>query len=232
MLQSSSQVVRLDTDDAGDTSQDRRRRREHDAQQLRWIARARSLDAVLDLLPQPLLLVVPGDPIAIWHANAAARCRCTAAGPVRLLGNRLTLDGSNAPAVQRTLREAMALGPGHRQRLELATGPDESPTALLVEAVDFGACADLPVTQLAMVEIQQRPLQEPPLEGLCREFGLTRGEAATAYRLLAMGSADVIACETAKSVHTIRTQLKAAMLKTGTHSQASLVALLARRLSP
>jgi DNA-binding CsgD family transcriptional regulator len=232
MLEDSSVIRDSLLADVNSAVGERRQRRENDRQQLRWIARARSLDALLDLLPQPLLLVGPGDPITVWHANAAARCRCTATGPVRLAGDKLTLDGSNGPTLQRALQEAIARGQGHRQHIELATAADESPTILVVEAVDFGACSDLPVTQLAMVEIQQRPLQEPPLEALCREFGLTRAEAATAFRLVAMGSADVIACDTGKSIHTIRTQLKAAMLKTGTHSQASLVALLARRLSP
>lgn len=188
---------------------------------------------MLDLLPQPLLLLVPGRPIRIWHANAAARCHCTAAGPIRIREDLLhVVDRADADIVDRLLREATARGPGHRQQGELT--PEDGATrgtGVQAEALDFGASQDLPVSQLVLVELRPHTVTPPPLEALCRDHGLTRGEAATAYRLLAAGSTEAVARDTGKSIHTIRTQVKAAMLKTGTHTQAALVALVGRRLS-
>ncbi|MDQ3494788.1 MAG: helix-turn-helix transcriptional regulator [Pseudomonadota bacterium] len=212
---------------------ERRVQRELDARQLRWIARARSMDAVLDLLPQPLLLLVPGRPVRVWHANAAARCHCAVAGPVRLREDLLLVVGrDDAAAFDQALRDAASRGPGHRQQFTLGLEDGGAHgMEVLVEAIDFGASPDLPVAQLVLVELRPRSVQLSPLEALCRDHGLTRGEAATAYRLLSAGSIEAIARDTGKSIHTIRTQIKAAMVKTDTHTQAALVALVGRRLS-
>lgn len=212
---------------------ERRLRREQGPDQLRWIARARSLGAVLDLLPQPLVLMVPGRPHQVWHANAAARGCCTAAGPVRLAGDLLLVpERDHAASLDTALRQVLAHGPGLRQCIALHPVVDATPATLLViEAVDFGASADLPVSQLVLIEILQQRAAEPPLERLRIEFGLTRGEAAAACRLWSAGSVEAISRDTGKSIHTIRTQLKAAMVKTGAHTQAALVGLVGRRLS-
>jgi DNA-binding CsgD family transcriptional regulator len=47
-----------------------------------------------------------------------------------------------------------------------------------------------------------------------------------------MGSLDEFARCAGKSIHTVRSQIKAAMQKTSTHTQAGLVALVANRLTP
>ncbi|WP_345293555.1 hypothetical protein [Luteimonas vadosa] len=209
---------------------ERRQHREQRADQLRWIAQARSFGATLDRLPQALMLVVPGRPIRVWYANAAARQRFSEPGPLRLRQD-LLLVGDDATALHGALRRAGTAIAAHRERIDLPGADGVAGLQLHVEALDFGASADLPVSQVVLIEAHAPLPDTVPLERLCREFGLTPGEAGAAVRLLATGSLEQIARDTGRSIHTVRTQIKGAMVKTGTHSQAALVGLVSRRLS-
>jgi DNA-binding CsgD family transcriptional regulator len=62
---------------------------------------------------------------------------------------------------------------------------------------------------------------------LRRLYGLTRSEADVADRLLGGKSLDQIAVERGTSISTARTQLKRVLAKTGAHTQAELMRLLA-----
>lgn len=211
---------------------DRRGERERRPMQLRWIAQARALAAVLDALPNALLLVTAGKPVRVWHASLAARRMLGAGGPLSLAGDRLVC--ATADATRRLdviLHRALRASAGHPQDCELAVDDDGGFLVFRVEALAWGASPDLPVGRLALVEVVPPRPADLLLAGLCREFGLTRGEAETALRLHATGSVAGSAAQACRSVHTVRTQLKAAMAKTGTHSQAGLVALLGNRLS-
>lgn len=210
---------------------ERRLRREDRADQLRWIAQARCLAATLDVLPQPIVLVLPGEPIRVWHANAAARRQLASSGVLQMRGGVLVpADASGATAITRTLRRALMLGPHHPQQLELAACGHAAAARLQVQALDFGASADLPVRQLLLLELHEKAAPEIGLQRLCRTFRLTPKEAEIAIGLYAIGSLGEFARSAGKSIHTVRTQLKAAMQKTGTHSQAGLVALVAHHL--
>lgn len=211
---------------------ERRREREQRPAQLRWIAQARGLAAALDALPNALLLVTADIPVRIWHANATARRVLEAGSLFSLEGERLV--GCNPDATRQLdtlLRRALQHPAG--QRHECSLPPDEGGQLLTfwVETLDFGGSRDLPVNRLALVEVAPPPPADLVLPGLCRDFGLTRGEAETALRLYATGSVAGIAAQARRSVHTVRTQLKAAMAKTSTHSQAGLVALVGNRLA-
>lgn len=211
---------------------ERRNDRETRPAQLRWIAQARGLAAALDALPNPLLLVVPGPPARIWHANSAARCIMVAGSPISLDDDRLV--GASPAASRRLdaiLHRALQRPGGQRHECELAPDGEGPLVTFWVKTLDFGMSGDLPVDRLALVEVAPRPPADLLLPGLCREFGLTRGEAETALRLYATGSVAGIAAQARRSVHTVRTQLKAAMSKTSTHTQAGLVALVGNRLS-
>ena len=208
---------------------ERRVRRERHPDQLRWIAQARSLAAALDLLRQPIALLVPGEPIRVWHANAAAR-HCFSHHPdLRIRDGVLAVAPAHAQALELATARARQLGPGHPQQLLLSSRPVSS---AVLQALAFGAGADLPVTELVMLEVRDAPSSEHGLQRLRSEFLLTCKEAETALGLYSMGSIDALARCTGKSIHTVRTQLKAAMQKTGTHTQAGLVALVAHRLGP
>jgi DNA-binding CsgD family transcriptional regulator len=206
---------------------ERRLRRERDPDQLRWIAQARTLAAALDLVAQPVVLLLPGEPMRVWYANATARHRLGVHPELRIRDGLLLV----APACTQALAQAIAcareLGPGHPQQVLLSS--PASPATAQVQLLDFGASRDLPVSTVFMLELREQLSQERSLQHLCTEFRLTRKEAEAAVGLYAMGSIDQLARCTGKSVHTVRTQLKAAMQKTETHTQAGLVALIARR---
>jgi DNA-binding CsgD family transcriptional regulator len=208
---------------------ERRIRRERNADQLRWIAQARSLAAALDLLQQPIVLLLPGEPIRVWHANAAARHWFSSQPHLRLRDGALLAGSAIAQALAEAIAHARLLGPGHPYQMNLSS-PSEATTATL-QILEFGASSDLPVTDVLMLTLHPSASVEHGLHRLCREFQLTRKEAETALGLYSMGSVDELARCNGKSVHTVRTQLKAAMQKTGTHSQAGLVALVANRLA-
>lgn len=217
-------------DSSTPSRQDERRiRRERNADQLRWIAQARSLAAALDLLQQPIALLLPGEPIRVWHANAAARHWFSSQSHLRLRDGALLAGPPVAPALAEAIAHARVLGPGHAHQANLSS-PSETTTATL-QVLEFGASSDLPVTDVLMLTLHPSASVERGLHRLCREFQLTRKEAETAVGLYSMGSIDELARCNGKSVHTVRTQLKAAMQKTGTHTQAGLVALVANRLA-
>lgn len=218
--------------DGADQSQlERRVRREHGADALRWIALARSLAATLDLLPQPLVLAVPGTRLKVWHANAAALDRLASSSILPMRDGILQpLGDANTAEMSRATRRALDDGPRRRHRIVLVA-PDARTLPVDVQALDFGAAADLPVSQLVLLEIHEKAPAERGLQRLSERFQMTRKEAECAIGLYALGSVDRFARCSGKSVHTVRTQLKAAMQKTGTNTQASLVGLVADLLN-
>lgn len=64
----------------------------------------------------------------------------------------------------------------------------------------------------------------PATLSLRNVFGLTRAEAAVATSLIRGRTNEEIAAERNVSIHTIRTQVKRVLAKTGTHTQAEMVA--------
>jgi DNA-binding CsgD family transcriptional regulator len=208
---------------------ERRLRREDRVDQLRWIAQARCLAATMDLLPQPIVLVLPGEPIQVWHANAAARRQLASSSVVQMRAGVLVLDEGNASAVSRAIQAALLQGPHHPQLLVL-TGGASATTSLKLQVLDFGASADLPVSQVLLIELHEKQPPERGLQRLRDDFNLTRKEAECAIGLYAIGSVDEFARCAGKSIHTVRSQLKTAMQKTATRTQAGLVALVANLL--
>jgi DNA-binding CsgD family transcriptional regulator len=216
----------MDEQGAG-RQRERRLRREEHPDQLLWIARARTLAAALDLLLQPIVLLLPGEPLQVWHANAAARHRLSVHPELRIRDGLLVTAPARRQAVSQAIAKACALGPGYPQEV-LLPSPTE-PASACVQLLEFGASRDLPVSAVLMLELRESVSAARCVQQLCAEFRLTRKEAEAALGLCAMGSVDNLARCAGKSVHTIRTQLKAAMHKTGTHTQAGLVALVAHR---
>lgn len=70
------------------------------------------------------------------------------------------------------------------------------------------------------------PRAAPDLAALQRQFGLTEAEARTAIACARGLAPQAIAARDGRSVHTVRTQLKAAFRKTGVHRQTELMKLL------
>ncbi len=215
---------------AGRRAVERRIRREDRPEQLHWIAQARCLAATLDLLPQPIVLLVPASPLQVWHANAAARRQLAGEGIVRMRDGRLSFaDRAHDDQLHAAVRQARTAGPGLAQVVELRQGERLAATIQL-QSLDFGPGPGLPVSEVLMVELHEKASIERGLQRLCDEYLMTRKEAECAIGLYAMGSLDQFARCAGKSIHTVRSQIKAAMHKTATHNQASLVALVAARL--
>ena len=208
---------------------ERRLRREADPVQLRWIAQARSLAATLDVLASPILLLGSGDPARVWHANAAARHRFGHCADLCIRDGVLQGSPAVLAGLHRSMQQARIVGAGQAHAFHIAVDGQNLSGTLRV--LDFGASADLPVSELLMMEMRADAGGAHGLQRLCAEFGLTRKEAEVAVGLYAMGSVDVLARCSGRSVHTIRTQLKAAMQKTGRRTQAALVAAVADRLA-
>lgn len=211
---------------------ERRAGRERREELLRLTAREHSLAMALDRLPRPILLVVAGWPLRIWHANAAARKALASGGILWLDGPFLAVpDARHAAILGNAVRLALSEGPEHPRVVEFTLATAVLPAiSLHVQALGLQVTAGIPESPLLLLELMQRTSRSEALERLCRDFGLTRTEAETAINLYLMGSVDALAREAGKSVHTVRTQLKAAMQKTDTHTQASLVALVGSRL--
>jgi DNA-binding CsgD family transcriptional regulator len=206
---------------------ERRVRREERPEQLRWIALARSLAATLDCLDRPLLLVVPGQPLRVWHANAAAREQLAMGELLHLREGTLQAFGeANVAALDRAVRQVSEGADAMRLQLRGTTAT----LGLRLQRVEFGASEDLPISRVLLVDVQPQASPQRHLQRLREGFGLTPREAECALGLYAIGSVDAMARCTGKSIHTVRTQLKAAMQKTATHTQAGLVALVARQL--
>ncbi len=84
---------------------------------------------------------------------------------------------------------------------------------------------------LSVILVRAIDLRAPPAVGqadICRLFGLSPAEGRVAASLLAGNEAALIAETLSISAETVRTHLKQAMIKTGTHSQAQLIGVLLR----
>ncbi len=85
-------------------------------------------------------------------------------------------------------------------------------------------CWPSPENRTALVKLYDQDLGlEVDAGGLCRLYGLTRGEAALAVHLVQGKSLDEAAAELFISPHTARTHLKRIFMKTATNRQSELV---------
>jgi DNA-binding CsgD family transcriptional regulator len=174
---------------------------------------------------------VPEQPLRVWHANAAAREQLALGTALRLREGWLQGCGEgNAAALERAVQSIAAGSAGVTTRLQLRA--EGATASLRLQRLEFGATADLPLATVVLVDVQPQACPQRNLQRLREGFGLTPREAECALGLYAIGSVEAMARCTGKSIHTVRTQLKAAMQKTATHTQAGLVALVARQLEP
>ena len=210
---------------------DRRDRPERRADRLRRIAEAHYFSATMDRLPQPILLLAPGSPMRVWYCNAAARALLTGTA-FSLCGELLVIaNAAESRAFRRAVRAAYDLQDARARQLTLGALADGQPSLILsVTLIDAPPDIAAIVPRLLLIDLEEKPSQESASLRLRRDFRLTPAEAEVAIGLYAAGSVDALARQASKSVHTVRTQLKAAMNKTATRTQAGLVALVGGRL--
>lgn len=195
-------------------------------------SRTACLASALEHLPQRTLLLVPGVPLRVWYANAAARMQM-AVPVLQLRGDVFEIqDGPALQALHTAVRQVLATGPGHPVALTLYCDQTQRAIAdVRLDALDVDPASGAPTSRLVMMQLDEKPSHDVALQRLCADHGLTYVEAETALLLHARGSVDALVRVNGKSVHTVRSQLKAAMQKTETHSQAALVALVGRCLA-
>lgn len=214
------------------SEEERRVRHERRADVARLTARISCLATALDRLPHPILMVIAGQPLRVWHANAAARRRFGGDSLLKLCDDILVIPGGACGIhLLNGIRRAMLQGPACPQIVELTDQPGGRISArVYIEAVEVDTDAGLPVSRVLLLEVDERAATKAAVRRLCSEFGLTPREAEVALSLHACGSAHDLARAAGRSIHTVRAQLKAAMQKTCTHTQAGLVALVGSHL--
>ncbi|RZM24136.1 MAG: LuxR family transcriptional regulator [Sphingomonas sp.] len=113
-------------------------------------------------------------------------------------------------------------------KLVLAGTRDQSPMVVELHRLpDDGRQAPMNARILLTTKAKRPKAPSPTIDALRKAFDMTEAEAAVAD-LLALGhDVSAIASRRGVSVETIRTQLKSAFHKTGTHRQAELVIALA-----
>ena len=209
-------------------------------------ARKASLEATLDHLAAPALLV--GADFRVRYANPAAQTLFTSS--ILVLDHRNRIAVGSGTRDTDALRTALkfALSRGHRMQTVthvVLARPDDlrrsMPLVARVMPCDGGL--ERPHDTVVPFPIPAKPevlvLITDPAAGLHLRadllrniFGLTPAEARLAQSLAQKMSLKGYAAAAGITDGTARVQLKAVFAKTGTHSQAELVTLLARLAEP
>ncbi|MBI5278477.1 MAG: helix-turn-helix transcriptional regulator [Burkholderiales bacterium] len=186
---------------------------------------------LLDPFPQAMLLV--DDALGIVQRNAAADRLLAARDPLVERGGRLVCkDPECAVRVSEAIDELRrtADDPLRQRRLVRLPRRNLPDLMLFVSAVRPENSMRAFGTTVRFLMIAHDPLREldtahdPLLLAEC--FGLTPAEARIAVALAAGFDVKEIAQRHRTSVHTVRSQLRAVLVKTGTNRQADLIRLL------
>ncbi len=170
----------------------------------------------------------------VLHLNRRARlcledCLATSASG-RLVAQDRTCNGVLQAVLDcalKSLSESAAKSPELGDALGLARSDRQS---LIIRVIPIEAEARAVLEGAALLVVILDPEDCPePAHGLLRQvFGLTRGEARLACRLLCGETLNEIAARSGVTSGTVRSQAKALFHKTRTNRQAELVTLLSR----
>ncbi|MBM0204441.1 helix-turn-helix transcriptional regulator [Micromonospora sp. STR1s_5] len=170
----------------------------------------------------------------VLHLNDRARrcledCLATSASG-RLVARDRGSDASFQTILDDAL-EGLASGSSTDPLLGSALGlarSDRQPLIIRVVPIEAEARAVLEGAALLVVMLDPEECPEPTHDLLRDVFGLTRGEARLACRLLCGETLNEIAGRSGVTLGTVRSQAKALFHKTRTNRQAELVTLLTR----
>ena len=132
---------------------------------------------------------------------------------------------------QTMLDQHLKYGESHKQWRRQALGISRDgrrPLIARVVPIDPAMRREIQGAALVLMLVDPEHCPEPSDVILQQVFGTTKAEARIANRVLCGESVQEIAEATGVSVGTVRSQMKALFVKTGTHRQAELVALLTR----
>jgi len=140
-------------------------------------------------------------------------------------------DRASDVLFQTMLDQHLKYGDSHRQWRRQALGirrGDRRSLIVRVVPIDPAAQREIENAALIVMLVDPEDCPEPSDAILQQVFGTTKAEARIANRLICGESLQEIADATGVSMGTLRSQMKALFVKTGTHRQAELVALLTR----
>ena len=162
--------------------------------------------------------------------NARAEsCFC---GSLLIRGGQLAaVDGASDGHFQNMLDEALRAHDGGAPSSPSAVAlrrSEQRPLIARAVRVEPEARAEMEGAALLLMLVDPEDCPALSHTMLQRVFGLTRGEARVANRLICGSSLQEIAEAAQVSVGTVRSQTKALFAKTQTHRQAELVVLLTR----
>jgi DNA-binding CsgD family transcriptional regulator len=166
----------------------------------------------------------------VSRLNERARS-CLGDGLSTKTGRLCATDRSSDLLFQVVMDQCLKYGERHRNwRREAVALSREQGRTLIARVVPVEGDARELLEGAALVVILVDPDECPePSSGLLQQvFGLTKGEARIASRIVCGETLQQIAGSSGVSVGTVRTQAKALFTKTGTHRQAELVRLLTR----
>ncbi len=187
--------------------------------------------AALDRFPMGIVLTTAAG--GVIHLNASARDLAKHRDGLVCRDGRITASHREdalalAQAIQQVLSPPGRGGGRTGIPLTLRRRNDEEPLAIMVSSLQGGQ--PLLTTDEALAEptailfiTDPKSPQEAPAELLQRLFGLTPGEGRLLEKLVAGMSLDDIAAAHSVSIHTVRSQLKAVLSKTGASRQSELI---------
>ena len=142
-------------------------------------------------------------------------------------GRLVVRDSASARALGHAVSMATASEASRASWVTVERGAERSPYYLSVAPVRGGGAGRSALILFKDPDSQDRQI----VDRLRRRFGFTQAEAGVATDLASGLCIADISVVRGVSLHTVRTQLKSAMAKSGTHKQSQLVALVARATS-
>jgi DNA-binding CsgD family transcriptional regulator len=166
--------------------------------------------------------------LRVLHANRAAEVLLEAAdGLARRFGRLVLGDPRAQAALEAAARRLTGPGPELGEaRIALPRPGDHPPrTVTVLPALGDGPSAVAARAQLLILVADPERAAAPDPAALARAFGLTAAEARVAALAAGGTHVEIIAARLGVSANTVKAQLKAVYLKTGTGNRAELLRL-------
>jgi DNA-binding CsgD family transcriptional regulator/PAS domain-containing protein len=189
-------------------------------------AREVAFAQALERLRHGVILADAG--LRVLHANAAAEAMLEAADGLARRFGRLALGDPRAQAaLEGAARRLAGPRPEHGEvRIALPRPGGQPPRVVTVlPALGDGPSAVATGARLLILVADPEGAAAPDPAALARAFGLTAAEARVAALAAGGTHVDIIAARLGVSANTVKAQLKAVYLKTGTGNRAELLRL-------
>jgi len=191
------------------------------------VAVAAAATAALDRLSQGIAVIDKA--CRVSYANTLAQTICRETDGLSIRGGEL-IGTARSDATRLSVALKRAVGAGAQgSSLRLERPSRKRPLALLIAPMELEANSIRVPAALVLINDPDRHA-EPPKERLMEAYGLTAAEARVAQLLLRGEGLAGVATHSSISLETARTHLRRVLVKTGTHRQSDLIALLLREV--